>query len=226
MSELNKIKLGKRLTSIEKMVSTDYDHIWDCCCDHGLLGFQLLENNKAKHIHFVDVVAPLLEEIESKLTRFYRGESQWYIHCDDVATLLLPHDKNQKHLIIIAGIGGQLLISLLTKLLPLTAGLNVEFILSPVHHNYQLRTFLNKQSCGLIHEAIVEENKRFYELIHFDNHCGVVISKVGEKMWDFNNRQHQNYLTQTLQHYQRMAKNPNIDVSEIIKAYQDLKPAV
>ncbi|WP_022940050.1 tRNA (adenine(22)-N(1))-methyltransferase TrmK [Psychromonas hadalis] len=226
MSELKKVKLGKRLSVIAALVGDDYDHIWDCCCDHGLLGLQLLGKSKAKHIHFVDIVSPLLIEIETKLKRFYQGEHHWHVHCLDVALLPLQPYKNEKQLIIIAGIGGLLLVKLLTTLLPLTKALNVEFILSPVHHHYQLRHFLNEKGCGLIDECIVAENGRFYEVIHIKPGSGLPISRVGDKMWDFSNVQHQTYLQQTISHYQRLTKNPNSDVSEMIKAYQDLTPPV
>ncbi|WP_413702096.1 tRNA (adenine(22)-N(1))-methyltransferase [Psychromonas sp. KJ10-10] len=228
----NKVKLGKRLQSIEKMVDGEYDHIWDCCCDHGLLGFQLLENNKAKHLHFVDVVAPLMHEIENKLQRFYQGESKWSVHCLDVAKLPLAQYQNDKHLIIIAGVGGELLTHFLSALLPATSKMNVQFLLSPVHHNYQLRAFLQQHKCHLLDEKIVAENKRFYELIYIEspilkltstNHS---VSLVGDKMWDFENPMHQTYLQQTIEHYQRMSKNPDVGVSNIIKAYQDLLPSV
>jgi tRNA (adenine22-N1)-methyltransferase len=244
VSDVNKVKLGKRLTSIEMMVVGDYDHIWDCCCDHGLLGLQLLENGKTKHLHFVDIVAPLLSEIEHKLNRYYQGKSRWSVHCLDVAKLPLAEyryehkseQKKEKHLIIIAGVGGQLLIDFLTSLLPYALVLNIEFILSPVHHNYQLRQFLREQHCGLIDEMIIEENNRFYEVMHIEspnielqnvsNFQRVCISSVGSKMWNFENLDHKTYLQQTINHYQRMAKNPNIDVGEIIKAYLDLIPSV
>jgi tRNA (adenine22-N1)-methyltransferase len=235
VSDANKVKLGKRLTRIEAMVGRDYDHIWDCCCDHGLLGFQLLKNGKAKHVHFVDIVQPLLEEIESKLSRYYRGDNNWFVHCLDVGALPLARYQDEKHLVIIAGVGGQLLIELLTSMLPRLMSLHVEFILSPVHHNYQLRQFLVQQKGVLIEELIIEENKRFYELIHCqftsDEHLhnninDSPISLVGDKMWDFSEADHQTYLQQTIKHYQRIAKNPELDMREIIKAYQDLIPCV
>jgi tRNA (adenine22-N1)-methyltransferase len=228
----NKVKLGKRLQAIEKMFNGEYDHIWDCCCDHGLLGFQLLENDKAKHLHFVDVVAPLMQEIESKLQRYYQGESKWSVHCLDVAKLPLAEYADEKHLIIIAGVGGELLIHFLSVLLPATSKMNVQFLLSPVHHNYQLREFLQKQNCHLVDEKIVEENKRFYELIHIESPiikstpAKHQVSLVGDKMWDFYNSSHRTYLQHTILHYQRMSKNPKMDVLDIIKAYQDLLPSV
>ena len=45
-------------------------------------------------------------------------------------------------------------------------------------------------------------------------------------MWDFENPTHQTYLQQTIRHYQRMIKNPNAHVGDIIKAYQDLQSSV
>lgn len=219
------MKLGKRLKCIESLVNPDYEHIWDGCCDHGLLGFQLLKKGKAKHIHFVDIVAPLLVEIKAKLECFYQGENRWHVHCLDVALLPIKQYKHERHLVIIAGVGGELLIDILSKLLPLTATLNVEFILSPVHHNYQLRAFLNGYNCSLVTECLVEENNRFYELLHIKNKLGDPIPLAGNQMWDFNNSQHHRYLQQTINHYQRIAKNPNIDVTEIIKTYQALNQA-
>ncbi len=97
----------------------------DCCCDHGLLGAKLLQRDAASNIHFVDMVDDLMAELERKLMRFFPqsvppqtaltpsvilGSAQWQIHCIDVAQL--PLDKfNQyaTHLIIIAGVGGELL---------------------------------------------------------------------------------------------------------------------
>ena len=222
MSKENKVKLGKRLAAVESAVSGHYDHIWDCCCDHGLLGFRLLNQDKASHIHFVDIVPQLLFDIEEKLSRFYQGKNRWHVHCLDVANLPLKNYPTEKHLIIIAGIGGQLLIDLLDKLLSVVGNMNVEFILSPVHHNYQLRQFLNQQKCALIDEFIVAENERFYEVIHIDNVEGKDVSLVGDKMWDFDSPLHQSYLQQTINHYQRMSQNPTSDVSGIIRAYQTL----
>ncbi|MDX2422429.1 MAG: SAM-dependent methyltransferase, partial [Amphritea sp.] len=48
------MKLSKRLTQIEQLVAPGYTHIWDCCCDHGLLGAALLARHSDAQIHFVD----------------------------------------------------------------------------------------------------------------------------------------------------------------------------
>ena len=138
-----------------------------------------------------------------------------------MAQLPLSKNTNEKQLVIIAGVGGLLLIALLDKLFKLTQGINIEFLIAPVHHNYQVRSFLNTQDYSLIDERIVEENNRFYEVLHITKAKDKLanISLVGDKMWEANNAQHLLYLQQMIAHYQRIALNPQSDVDEIIKAY-------
>ncbi|HTG55937.1 MAG TPA: SAM-dependent methyltransferase, partial [Niabella sp.] len=52
-----------------------YTHIWDCCCDHGLLGAALLSRQAAAHIHFVDIVPELMHELKNKLQRFFPADA-------------------------------------------------------------------------------------------------------------------------------------------------------
>ena len=101
------LKLSKRLQQIEKMATQQYEHIWDCCCDHGLLGFALLSSQTDSTIHFVDIVPELMAEVENKLERFCPS-LPWKAHCLDVAKLPLTQYQG-KHLVIIAGVGGDLM---------------------------------------------------------------------------------------------------------------------
>ena len=110
------MKLGKRLTQIAAMVEDDYQHIWDCCCDHGLLGATLLKRNSAPNIHFVDIVPTLMAQLEAKLQQFFSDSAhQWQTHCMDVSQLPLEQFQG-KHLIIIAGVGGDLMVELVTNI--------------------------------------------------------------------------------------------------------------
>ena len=224
---IKELKTGLRLQQIQKMLTKHYDHIWDCCCDHGLLGFNLLNAQMAQHVHFVDIVPELLTEIRHTLEKHWQGpQHAWHVHCIDVAKLPIKDfsiaDKTDRHLIIIAGIGGELLIELLQSLLPFCANYHLEFILCPVHHNYKLRQFLIAHDFGLIDERLVFENKRGYEILHVSREIARPLSLVGDKMWDFSDLQHASHLQKTLGHYQRIAKNPHLDVTDIINHYQQL----
>lgn len=233
------LKLGKRLQQIEKMVTVQqYGHIWDCCCDHGLLGCALLNRltettistNIVSNIHFVDIVPELMTELENKLQNFYSNSAistRWKTHCQDVANLPLEQYEG-KHLIIIAGVGGDLMIKLIEAIYQKHKNLNVDFLLCPVHHQFSLRSKLIELDFSLKDEVLVEDKQRFYEILLVssasvaDNKEASKVSPVGDKIWQSNSTIHSNenslkqslthaeiadiYLNKTLNHYQRMQK--------------------
>jgi tRNA (adenine22-N1)-methyltransferase len=77
------------------MIQHPYRHIWDCCCDHGLLGAALLTELQTlslateaaspsqsyaslqahaslqTRVHFVDIIPSLMQDVEDKLQRFF-----------------------------------------------------------------------------------------------------------------------------------------------------------
>ena len=123
------MKLSTRLQTLDQMISKPYRSIWDCCCDHGQLGLALLQRHAAEQIHFVDIVEPLISQIEAKLIRFYSSEvfeDRWQTHCLDVAGLKIEHktqtsehgsSHKQTDLIIIAGVGADQTIEFVKKIM-------------------------------------------------------------------------------------------------------------
>jgi tRNA (adenine22-N1)-methyltransferase len=225
------LKLSNRLQAIEQMVTSQYDHIWDCCCDHGFLGSTLLSRPEDNTVHFVDIVPQLMTELENKLQRFYPS-SNWKTHCLDVAKLPLMHYEG-KHLIIIAGIGGDLMIEFIEAIYKKHQDLNIEFLLCPVHHQFSLRQTLIALDFSLKGEKLIEENRRFYEILLLsmtsDEHKRV--NPVGDIMWQSTSSHQsitaQRYLTKTLNHYQRIQQGAHQgktnDVQHIIDAYRALE---
>ncbi|MCU8037731.1 tRNA (adenine(22)-N(1))-methyltransferase TrmK [Shewanella sp. SM20] len=243
------MKISQRLQQINSMITGYYDHIWDCCCDHGLLGMLLLERSAARHVHFVDCVPSLMQALELRLQRFFPADisglnphldpnlnpdidpnlsrhSQWQVHCLDVATLPLAQTSdNDKQLIIIAGVGGELLVELVRAILAKHPLRPLEFILCPVHHNYYVRQSLSALGLGLKSEHLLEENQRFYEILHVSTIAapnGLSITATGSLMWqtldEANLPRAQRYLSQLIGHYQRMPAHKQ--TPEIIHAYQ------
>lgn len=210
------------------MVEDDYQHIWDCCCDHGLLGATLLKRNSAPNIHFVDIVPPLMAQLEAKLQQFFADSAhQWQTHCMDVSQLPLEQFQG-KQLVIIAGVGGDLMVELVTAIHQRHPTLDIDFLLCPVHHQYTLRHQLASLNFSLKNEILVEENNRYYEVILASNQIvnGKAISIVGEAIWQTRcPKQHQvchNYLTTTLTHYQRVGSSNTANVATIIEHYQSV----
>lgn len=229
------MRTGKRLSQINAMISNNYQDIWDCCCDHGLLGIELLKRKAANTVHFADISAPLTDKLEQQLKRFFSSDDYlhlWQVHTLDVAKIPLRSDNvnNQskaKQLIIIAGVGGDLLIELVQSIIDENPNTTLEFILCPVHHNYKVRTTLIDLNCSLINECIVKENNRFYEIIHVTTNqyqeSALPISNVGSIMWDFDNSEHQQYFQMRVNHYSKMSRNSTINAENIIQAYKRLK---
>ncbi|SIT01869.1 tRNA (adenine(22)-N(1))-methyltransferase TrmK [Neptunomonas antarctica] len=239
------MKTSQRLQQIDTMITQRYDHIWDCCCDHGLLGYRLLRREATRTVHFVDVVEPLIAEVRTKLQRFFTQgfpEHSWEVHCTDVAALQVSsaalgspersydsssestHENRCKssHLMVIAGVGGDLLIELVRGLLNANPDQNLEFLLCPVYHNYKVREALVDMGFGLLNENLMRENNHFYEIMHVSTDAREPISLAGSMMWDFSREDDREYLARTINHYQRMSKNPGRDVQRVIDAYQAL----
>ncbi|MBN3563725.1 tRNA (adenine(22)-N(1))-methyltransferase [Aliamphritea spongicola] len=221
------MKVSRRLHQLSEMVRDHYSHIWDCCCDHGLLGQLLLDRGQADCVHFVDVVPALMTQLEAHLQQTYSGK-RWQVHCLDVARLPLSNytQAGKPQLVIIAGVGGDLLMDLVTAICQSQPNVSVEFLLCPVYHTYKVRRALADLSLGLISETLVEDKQRFYEILHVSAAACEPVTPVGEQMWNFSDSVHLTYLQQTLNHYRRMACNPQQDVSAELEAYRRLLPDV
>ncbi|MBM7454617.1 tRNA (adenine22-N1)-methyltransferase [Oceanisphaera litoralis] len=221
------MKIGKRLRHIDAMVEPGYSHIWDCCCDHGLLGAALLSRLAAPFIHFVDIVPELMNELESRLRRFY-PRSAWQVHCIDVAALPLSHHDGRQ-LVIIAGVGGDLMVQLVRAIHGANPDADIDFLLCPVHHQFTLRQQLIRLGFHLQQERLLEENRRFYELLLVsprpdDRQHRNKVSAVGEQIWQAHSPEQADtasrYLRKTLAHYQRVQGGRKTDVQHIIAAYR------
>ena len=229
------MKLGHRLTQLNNMIPTGYTHIWDCCCDHGLLGAALLARQAAPMIHFVDIVPPLMLQLENKLRRFYplQCPPQWQVHCLDVAQIPLS-DYPETPLVIIAGVGGDLMIELVNSLCQQHPHRQIDFLLCPVHHQYELRQQLITLNCRVIDEKLIEENRRFYEILYVSRltedtaiatpQLSKPISPVGEQLWQVTSDKQldiaERYLNKILGHYQKISRSSPQKAEQALQDYQ------
>ncbi|QIR14121.1 tRNA (adenine(22)-N(1))-methyltransferase [Shewanella aestuarii] len=250
------MKMSHRLTSLADMVEQPYTHIWDCCCDHGFLGAELLKRNSAKHIHFVDIVAPLMQQLTQKLQLFFPLDAQqtynWSVHCIDVATLPIdqfanankPSEKDApnsdcideadiKQLIIIAGVGGDLMKVMVEAIINSNPNIAVDFLLCPVHHQFKLRQMLAQYAFIYLDEKLIKDNQRYYEIlkVRYQPKAALMglatatVSPVGEKIWQAQTTQQaevvQGYINKTLNHYRQRSKQAIMDneVELAIMAY-------
>ncbi len=219
------MKLGRRLKRLEAMVTSYYDHIWDCCCDHGLLGAALLSRRAASCVHFVDVVPALMQTLETRLQHFFPEQpARWQTHCIDAADLPLQHYSGTQ-LVIIAGIGGDFTRRMLSAICQANPALDCDFLLCPVHQQYDLRQQLMAMNFGLKSELLLEENRRCYELLLVSTRGDSrhPVSATGQQIWQADNAAQlktvQRYHHKTLSHYQRMQQG-GAKVQHIMDAYR------
>lgn len=225
------VKLSKRLYSIEQMIHSEYTHIWDCCCDHGFLGSALLERGAADVVHFVDIVPNLMSDLCNRLSVTFSDLSdRWKTHCLDVAQLPLA-DYQGKHLVIIAGVGGDLTTELVEQLVHRFPDQRIDFLLCPVRNLFLLREKLIELDFNLKQEALIEENQKYYEVLYVSQPSDIdetlrKVSPTGDDIWhsscDEQLRIAHTYLRKTIDHYRRIQKGQSKDVDHILAAYESI----
>jgi tRNA (adenine22-N1)-methyltransferase len=236
------VKLSNRLQTLINMISTPYDHIWDTCCDHGQLGAALLEKSYIKKtsdenampiIHFVDIQPNIIQALKSKLDKYYHHQSERYqTHSLCVSELPLAHDR--RHLVIIAGVGGDLVSEFIATLDTLHPDFPIDYLLCPVRHLHQVRVTLKHRNFYCLDEKLVIDNKRFYECLLVSRHRAVdmknridssPISLIGEQLWESATTEiTKAYVKQQITHYSNVVKSVNASLSdkELLTLYQQL----
>ncbi|PSL11721.1 tRNA (adenine22-N1)-methyltransferase [Marinobacterium halophilum] len=221
------MKLSKRLQQILSMAEAGYTHIWDCCCDHGYLGAALLTEQRTACIHFVDVVPELIDALDTRLRQHY-PTSLWQTHCMDMAQLPLE-DHSGKHLVIIAGVGGELMTDCVDQIHRRHPHADIDYLLCPVYHPFRLRQLLIRHDFKRIEEALVQDKQRFYEILLVTGSAQAdptlpSVSTAGDHIWHADTpaqtRIAEQYLRRTLNHYQRVQQGRQKDVQHIIDAYR------
>ena len=215
------LKLGNRLRQLERMIDQRYSQIWDCCCDHGLLGMSLLQRHAAVKVIFVDILSKQMALLESKLSQYFsRDEFDWEIVCKDLKDIKVPDDSSQ--LFIIAGVGGDKTIEFINSLCISSSMPNFDLLVCSVHGNYQVRETLANQGFYLVNEQIVMENNRFYEVIYASPKAKQTITKVGDSMWDWSNHEHINYWQKMIAYYRIKTKTNAVRYKSILEDYEKL----
>ena len=221
MNSQTAVKLGRRLRQLDTMLEQRYSIIWDCCCDHGLLGMSLLQRKLAGKVVFVDILSPQMALLEKNLhERFSEDEHNWQVICQDLNDLQVPEVESQ--LFIIAGVGGNKTIQFVKSLCTALPTLSFDLLICSVHGNYAVRKALIEHRFGLKQEQIIFENNRFYEAIYVSQNALQPIVATGSSMWDRSNPHHQQYWQKTVDHYRKKAAADPAEFKSIVDDYEGL----
>lgn len=189
--------LSPRLNAIYELIESlqqhsPYPRIWDCCCDHGYLGIKILASKLCEKIIFVDQLPHLIDQLSHKLSAFDGSYELKTADAGDLSFNLL-----QRHLVILAGIGGDTSVEILESIENRHPDVQIDYIFCPSTSQKALRKYLVNNNFHQAYEGLVCDNKRYYEIIYVN---GKVVEKEQTRvslsctLWNKNNPDHQRYL--------------------------------
>lgn len=243
-------RLGVRLNHLYQWVDSNqgYDEIWDLCCDHGRLGLHLHQHHIHSRVYLVDKVAAIVDKLAVDYASLNDGRI--FFKCADAREL--QFSGRARRLVIVAGVGGQSLMAMLEGIIEnldtdasadctsdidrtsdidctshIDSKVELDFLLSPNSHTFELRGFLQANHFGLIDEAFISENGFSHEHLWLRynkyNQYGIAsdskvptkpVTAIGDSLWLDMTDVKRRYLDKLVQHYQRMRGGKEASVAE------------
>lgn len=160
---MRNLVLSKRMEAVVNMVSPQSFTVADIGCDHAYVSIALIQLQPARRVVAMDVrEGPL--EIAEKNVKIYGMEEKIELRLSDGLDKL---GKGEADTIIIAGMGGLLIKSILEK------GKNIlsyrekspVLILQPQSDVREVRIFLYEHAYHIVQEMILEEEGKYYTVI-------------------------------------------------------------
>jgi len=149
---------SKRLKKIANMVPKS-DKVADVGTDHGFLPIELLQSGQAREAYAMDINKGPLKKAYDNILKAGLIDKVKVIESDGLERLPEPVDT-----VIIAGMGGQLITSILsqseTKLMKIQT-----MVLSPHRDEEVLRRQLHQLGWKIQDESMVEEQGKYYTVI-------------------------------------------------------------
>lgn len=153
------IVLSERMQMVANMVSKG-NVLADIGCDHGFVSIYLVKNNICPRVIAMDVnEGPLLRAKEH--IKEYDLASYIDVRLSDGMEKLQPEEADS---ILIAGMGGRLVIKILTECMDKAKALR-EIILQPQSELHLVRQFLTDNGFHILQEDMVKDNGKFYPAV-------------------------------------------------------------
>ncbi|HBC98937.1 MAG TPA: tRNA (adenine(22)-N(1))-methyltransferase [Lachnoclostridium sp.] len=164
------MKLSRRLETIASFVP-EGSAVADIGTDHGYIPIHLVQEGKAKHAIAMDVrKGPLLR------AQAHPHEAGLEAHVEvRLSDGLLKLEQNEADCVVIAGMGGELIIHILEEGRGLWEGIP-HWVLSPHSELDKVRRFLEEQEFFTERETMIKEEGKFYTVMGINR-----MNKAGEK---------------------------------------------
>lgn len=160
------MKLSRRLDTIASFVP-EGSRIADIGTDHGYIPIHLVREGKVKHAIAMDVRKGPLERAQAHIHEAGL-EDRIEVRLSDG---LLKLEKNQADCVVIAGMGGELIIHILEEGYDLWKDIPY-WILSPQSDLDKVRQFLEKESFFIEKESMIKEEGKYYTVMGISRNSG------------------------------------------------------
>ncbi|MGL1890397.1 MAG: tRNA (adenine(22)-N(1))-methyltransferase TrmK [Spirochaetaceae bacterium] len=210
-----------RLKYITGFIETEYDEIWDTCCDHGKLGIYLLQNSRVKIVHFVDCIPSIMSNLKTKLDKINSiDSSRFTVQLLNAEEIKLTGNRA---LVCICGVGSETAKDIITGLLKNNNLLGHDIILSVQNRTPELRSFLKLAGFKIQKELLCFEGKWAHEIMRISLDRGDEIDLIGKTMFNKNDNKHLEYIDKSIKHYtKKSSTNPLF--KEYLDLYKNLYP--
>ncbi|MCR5467714.1 MAG: class I SAM-dependent methyltransferase [Lachnospiraceae bacterium] len=157
---MGEIKVSSRLAAVANMVSQGA-RLADIGTDHGFVPILLIQRKKIEHAIAMDIGKGPLSRAKEHVEELGL-EADIELRLSDGMKALLPNEADS---IVIAGMGGNLVLKILTDSDPVELGIE-EMTLSPQSDVEKVREYLFLRGFIVDNENMVFEDGKFYPIIH------------------------------------------------------------
>ena len=127
----------------------------DVACDHGYIAEYMLENGLCESAVVSDISEKCLNKAEKLLSKYIAAGKCRAVCCDGLKEIDRDTD-----LVMIAGIGGEEIIKILSE-----GFIPESFIFQPMKNADTLRKYLLKNNCSIETDDIFTDGKKYYFII-------------------------------------------------------------
>lgn len=159
-----KYKLSNRLNMLASLAYNS-QRLADIGTDHGYLPLYLLENGHVDHCILCDINLGPLENAKRSFNEAEFTEKTEF----RLGSGIEPLDYSEVDTVVIAGMGGGLIIDILSQNLQKSKSFEL-LLLQPMTEQNQLRSWLLDQGFNIKSDHYVHEGSKYYEIIEVSEH--------------------------------------------------------
>ncbi len=161
IKKLPKPKISPRMKYFVEQANSN-SPFWDFCCDHGYIGIAALMSGKFSEVHFVDQIPHIIERLKKLFDQSPSKDTFNHYFFHDCGGENLQMDIHGS--IVIAGVGGRTIISILSSLISKNQLYADKIILSPHLDISMMENFCNEHLiknnyAQIIKDTIIENNR-------------------------------------------------------------------